>query len=1438
VSGGNLSSPSEQSPDGTALQLRVAELEHQIAELRAQHATAVEAQGICAAENARLSRDLQQGLAEQAATANILQVIASSPTDLPRMLETIAESAMRLCAVDDAVIYHLEEDDLVLAAHTGQIPVHEIGSRFPLTTVRASEFSRTVVTFRSLLESRIVHVGDLLGPEGNNYPESRQFAETTGTRAMLSVPLLHRGRAIGVICLRRPEPKPFSEREIALLQTFADQAVIAISNAEWFQQLQERNRELTESLTQQTATSEVLEVISRSPTDLQKVLDTIAESAARLCETEGALITLVQDNAIRLVAGRMPGPGGRRRTLAAPESYGPPLRNRYAFDRAIVDREVFHVPDIAKVPVGELTFEYGRRVGVRTVLAAPLLRQGVAIGAISMTRFEVHPFSERQIALIKTFADQAVIAIENTRLFNELQQRLQEQTAMAEVLKVLSQAPTDLRKVLDAIAAAAARLCGAETSSIQQREGDLLVVIGDFSKYLEGSSRISQQRAQSGVEGVRATRNTASGRAIIDRRTIHVPDMAQAVESEFPDSREVQRINGQRSQVTTPLLRNGEPIGVLNVHRYEVRPFTDREIALLETFADQSVIAISNAELFRQLQDRTRELARSVEQLKAVFEVSQAVSSTLDVATVLDTISARATAISGADGGGIFELDPRTQLLRLRTTHRQDAELTEYLRRTPLQVGEGTAGRAVATRQPVQVPDATIEGAYQSSVREVLIRSGYRALLAVPLLHENEVLGALVVNRNTPGAFSPDVVELVQTFASQSAIALQNARLFEELADKSRQLEVASQHKSEFLANMSHELRTPLNAIIGFSEVLLERMFGELNERQDDYLKDILSSGQHLLSLINDILDLSKVEAGRMELELSEVSLPEILEGSLTMVRERANRHGIALTIELDPTVGSIEADERKLKQIVFNLLSNAVKFTPDGGKVSISARNRGEAIEVGVQDTGVGIAPEDQEQIFEEFRQASHAHGKAREGTGLGLALARRFVELHGGQIRVESALGVGSTFTFTLPIRRGEFGSRMSSPGVEALAGPPSADGPAKASTPGDRVLPLGLAQSRSDFACLEATPPMNETELHLLADPAARELVVDDLRDEIDRVCAAGFDALVAANTEAIVLTSLLAWRYDRPMAYARSAAKKHGLGKQVEGAISPGARVVVLVEATNGNWSALESVAAVESLGAVVVGCFAVGGDVDPATRDHLKSQQIPFVTVRPRGALAAPDDYRPLVARALLDIGAVHFNVAQPFRYASGLLSPIYSDCRLLMSHPAAWQIVVDGFLSLITSKLPADEIGAIAGTATSGLPHAILLADRLRRPMTYVTFEGSPDGRVVNPVAAGGNVVMIEDLISTGGSVLTSAQVLRREGAQVACCFAIFTYGYPVARDSFARQQIAWATLCDLDALLAVAADRGDLDEAQRQAVLDWRADPKEWTRVREGGRT
>jgi two-component system, NtrC family, sensor kinase len=604
---------------------------------------------------------------------------------------------------------------------------------------------------------------------------------------------------------------------------------------------------------------------------------------------------------------------------------------------------------------------------------------------------------------------------ENEALRLQIREALEQRTATSEILHVISGSPTDVQPVFDTIARSAVRLCDARFALVYRLEGEVVHLVSHHNYPVDALEQFRRTFSRRLSEG-----RTVVAQAMLRGDNVHIHDIEQHMEFSA-GVRELARSAGYRSVLAIPMMRDGRALGALAVTRSDAtggpKPFSAEEIALLKTFTAQAVVAIENVRLFKELEARTAQLTRSVEELKALGEVSHAVSSTLDVEKVLNTIVVRASQLAGADGCSIYEYDETAGEFALRATYNYETEYVEALRASPLRKGEGVMGLATKLREPVQVPDINVPGAYQSGIRDLLLRLGYRALLSVPLLREEQVVGSLSLNRKAPGEFPPGVVDVLKTFATQSVLAIQNARLFREIADKSAQLESASRHKSEFLANMSHELRTPLNAIIGFSEVLSAGMVGDLNDKQAEYLQDILESGRHLLSLINDILDLSKVEAGRMELEPENYDLPSAINNALILVKERASRRGIALGSDVDERLGTLRGDERKVKQVILNLLSNALKFTPEGGRIDVSAVLREHVAEVSVSDTGIGIAPAHQAAVFEAFHQVGTAEKKA-EGTGLGLALSRKFIELHGGAIWVKSRLGAGSTFTFTLPL------------------------------------------------------------------------------------------------------------------------------------------------------------------------------------------------------------------------------------------------------------------------------------------------------------------------------------------------------------------------------------------------------------------------------------
>jgi signal transduction histidine kinase len=901
----------------------------------------------------------------------------------------VAENSARLCGANDAQIYRVDGETLVPIASYGPIPRFE-----------ARPITRDWVTGRAVVDKHTIHVPDLALVSEAEYPIGRIAQREIGHHTTLATPLLRNGVALGAILIRRMEVQPFTDQQIALLETFADQAVIAIENTRLFEEVQARTRELTESLEEKTATAEILRVISNSPVELQTVFDTVVVSAATLCGATFAGLHRIEHGSFTLNAQH----GIPAEEIAAlrREVFPLPISPGNALGKAVLDRAIVHIADVQQDPKYRPLHSLPR---YRTLLAVPMICKGVPIGTLALWRSEVSPFTEREMGIVSSFADQAVIAIENARLFEEeqaskreLRIALEQQTATSELLKVIGRSTFELQPVFDTLAENAVRLCAAERAFVHRFDGQVLRVVATHNVSPELRAFIEGNPMAPGRYGVAA-------RAALERHTVHIEDVQADPEITFA-ARDIEPV---RTALSVPMLRSGKLLGVIMIYRHEVSPFTENQVALMETFADQAAIAIENTRLLEELRARNRDLT-------ALGEVGRAVSSTLDLKVVLKTIVERAVELSDTHGGSIFYFRGDIGRFELGETTGLDDDVIARFRKLDIAAGQTGLGEAIAAGKPLQIADITKRPS--NALRDAAIEAGLRAALIVPLLSSEGSLGALVLQRRQPGEFPPQVVSLMQSFADQSAIALENARLFNEIAQKSRELEIASQHKSQFVANMSHELRTPLAAILGYAELIQEGFYDPQGPKSLDALTRIRSNGKHLLGLINTVLDIAKIESGQFTLNITEYAIESVVETVRAATESLAQNKNLTLTTSVEESLPVGLGDEQRLTQVLLNLVGNAIKFT-DAGEVSIAAGARNGHFAVSVTDTGPGIPLDQQDRIFEQFHQVDSSNTKAKGGTGLGLAIARQIVAMHGGRIWVESTLGEGSNFQMELPIR-----------------------------------------------------------------------------------------------------------------------------------------------------------------------------------------------------------------------------------------------------------------------------------------------------------------------------------------------------------------------------------------------------------------------------------
>jgi GAF domain-containing protein len=955
------------------------------------------AQAVIAIENTRLLNELRESLQQQTATADVLKVISRSTFDLQTVLDTLVESVTRLCEADCAWLFQRDGGVFRLAAIYGHVAdVHRrLKEYFQGREVPADRGS---ITGRTALEARVVHVPDVLADPDYTWSGAQEIG---GYRSAIGAPLLRKGDVAGVIFVAKKLPQPFTAKQIELVTTFADQALIAIENTRLL-------NELRESLQQQTATADVLKVISRSTFDLQSVLDTLVDSAARLCEAESAHIFRRSETDYELAACR-----GYSREY---EDY---MRHRRLapgrdslVGRIALEGRLVHIPDIlADSEYNQL--EAAKLGRWRTMIGVPLLREGTPIGALTLTRSSVRPFTDKQIELLTTFADQAVIAIENVRLFDEVQARtrelsdaLEQQTATSQVLQVISSSRGELEPVFNAILENAIRICEADFGNLFLRDEAAFraVAVHGDSAYVDWFRR--EPKAI-----VRDHPGTPLDRLAKTRRVVHVADVCEELTyiEGFRPLQALVEVGGARTLLIVPMLREDELVGAIAIYRKEQRPFADKQIELVQNFAAQAVIAIENTRLLNELRE-------SLQQQTATADVLKVISRTaFELQPIFDTLVENAVRLCEAERAFLFRFDGK--LLHSAASYNVSPELRDFVDRNPIAPGRySISARAALERRTVHVADVQVDPDYAYAVRD---ERPIRTTLAVPMLKGDDLVGTITIYRLELKPFTEKQIALVETFADQAVIAIENVRLFNEIQDKSRQLELASQNKSQFLSSMSHELRTPLNAIIGLTEMLVTNAARFGTDRALEPLRRVNAAGTHLLSLINEVLDLSKIEAGKLELNPEPVNLPRLIEEVIGTAGGLAEKNKNRLIVEAQENLGALTADSLRLKQILLNLLSNACKFTKEG-EVALRARKVADGrdwVELAVADSGIGMTAEQQAKLFQDFTQADSLTARRYGGTGLGLAISRKLARMMGGDVTVGSEPGKGSVFTLRLP-------------------------------------------------------------------------------------------------------------------------------------------------------------------------------------------------------------------------------------------------------------------------------------------------------------------------------------------------------------------------------------------------------------------------------------
>jgi len=1014
-------------------------------------------QAVIAIENARLLTEQQEALEQQTATAEVLQVINASPGDLTPVFDAILEKAHTLCGatIGSLMTY---DGELVRAVATHGFPEEHaalIRRGIPLPApIR-----------QMAADGRPFQVPDTKASQVPVASESGRFlVERTDIRTFLAVPLLNDGAFLGYISAYRTEVRPFADKEIALLENFAAQAVIAMENARLLGELRERTAELAERneafaerIDHQAATIDVLKAMSASPGDARPALELIARRAWTLCNGLGAVVYSVDGPMMDLVVYHRPDWTEEQHRFF--RGLWPRSHDGLMQAPAIRERRIHQIPDINLWPG---VTEYARSVA-KSFIWVPLMRNGMVIGLIGIDGMETGGFSDTQIELLKTFAEQAVIAIGSAETYRALQERtaalaqrnsefgerIQQQSATIDVLKVMSSTPDDAQPVFDQIVTRARELCNCFGAGLYVYDGEL-VHLGALTRH-EVESVDTKFRE---LFPRPLTREMASFRAMLDGQTVHICDI-----DADPDINPAAR-GTIKSSLAVPMVRDGIVIGCVSINSKEKGGFTDSQIALLRTFAEQAVIAITSVANFRALRERTAELTRSVAELQALEEVTRAVNSSLDVDTVLETIISRAVTLSQADEGTIYEYDDAEEVFVLKATHGMTETRVTRLREARIKLGDTYLGHAGLLREPVHVSDLQFDPTLPDSTKEAL--HDIHAVLALPLLREDKVLGGLVIRRRTTGDFPTTIPTLLQTFAAQSVLAIENARLFQDarrarlsaeatLTDLRRTQDRLVQTEKmaslgQLTAGIAHEIKNPLNFVNNFSDLSVD-LLNELNEAvgpdklnvADDLraeideitatlkgnLERIAQHGRRADSIVKNMLLHSRTGPS----EHREIDLNATVEEALNLAYHgaRAETPGFNITLEkhFDPAAGVIDAFPQEFTRVMLNLMSNGfyaarkrAATAPNGFEptLTITTANLGDSVTIGVRDNGTGMPDSVRDKIFEPFFTTK----PAGEGTGLGLSLSFDIVvKQHGGQLTVASEVDKFTEFTVTLPRR-----------------------------------------------------------------------------------------------------------------------------------------------------------------------------------------------------------------------------------------------------------------------------------------------------------------------------------------------------------------------------------------------------------------------------------